>query len=92
MSARTRARAQARRDNSARFAVDVQAARVELDLSVEQLALFLQRCYLPKRKRYTLWYISQQVRLIEGTGATPHSKLFYPLCEALGLDPSKYGG
>ena len=92
MSARSRARARARRDNSARFAVDVQTARVELDLSVEQLAFFLQRCYLPKRKSYTLWYLSQQVRLIEGAGASPRGRLFYPLCEALGLDPSKYGG
>ena len=65
-------------DPRKRFAEEVKSAMEELNVSVADLAALLK---LPAYAVYE----------IRARGLTPRSKLFLPVCEELGLDPSSFG-
>ena len=66
------------REAALRFGEDVQAAREELGLSQMGLAKILHT-------------YASNVASCEYKGLTPQSKLFFALCEELGLEPEDYG-
>ena len=66
------------REAALRFGEDVQAAREGLGLSQMGLAKILHT-------------YASNVASCEYKGLTPQSKLFFALCEELGLEPEDYG-
>ena len=66
------------REAALRFGEDVQAAREGLGLSQMGLAKILHT-------------YAANIASCEYKGLTPQSKLFFELCEQLGLEPEDYG-
>lgn len=66
------------REAAWRFGDDVKAAREGLGLTQMRLAKILHTC-------------AANIASAERKGLTPQSKLFFVLCDELGLEPEDYG-